>query len=94
MPTHPEQTEVPFYSDDLFPDLQRTLAILADLETRYEIARDRLERWSGPTEVKDRLLADVEQRYRAKREPLMTCLEGVRLNRRGLVSGTPRRIDH
>jgi len=94
MPTHPDQAEVPFYSDDLFPDLQRTLAILADLETRYEIARDHLERWSGPREVKDRLLADVEQRYRAKREPLMTCLEAVRLNRRGLVSVTPRRIEH
>jgi len=94
MPTHPDQAEVPFYSDDLLPDLQRTLAILADLETRYEIARDRLERWSGPMEVKDRLLADVEQRYRAKREPLMTCLERVRLNRRGLVSVTPRRIEH
>jgi len=94
MPTHPDQAEVPFYSDDLFPDLQGTLTILADLETRYEIARDHLERWSGPMEVKDRLLADVEQRYRAKREPLMTCLERVRLNRRGLVSVTPRRIEH
>ena len=52
MPTHPEWAKVPFYSDDLFPDLQRTLAILADLETRYEIARDHLERWSGPMEVK------------------------------------------
>jgi len=94
MPTYPDQAEVPFYADDLLPDLQRTLAILADLETRYEIARDHLERWSGPMEVKDRLLADVEQRYRAKREPFMTCLERVRLNRRELVSVTPRRTDH
>lgn len=94
MPTRPDQVEIPFYADDLLPDLQGTLAILADLETRYESARDHLERWSGPREVKDRLLADVEQRYRAKREPLMTCLERVRLNRRGLVSVTPRRIEH
>ena len=94
MPTHPDQAEVSFYADDFLPDLQRTLAILADLEIRYEIARDHLERWSGPMEVKDRLLADVEQRYRAKREPLMTCLERVRLNSRELVSVTPRRTDH
>src|SRR4051794_31785935 len=42
----------------------------------------------GVTQPALRPLADVEQRYRA------TCLEAVRLNRRGLVSVTPRRIDH
>jgi hypothetical protein len=45
MPTRPDQVEVPFYADDLLPDLQRTLAILADLETRYERARAII--WSG-----------------------------------------------
>jgi hypothetical protein len=52
MPTRPDQVEVPFYADDLLPDLQGTLAILADFETGYEIARDHLVRWSGPMEVK------------------------------------------
>jgi hypothetical protein len=27
-------TEAPFYPDDLIPQLQRTLALLADIETR------------------------------------------------------------
>jgi len=37
MLTRSDRAEVPFYPDDLLPQLQQTLAILADLETRYEI---------------------------------------------------------
>src|SRR4051794_27792379 len=31
--------------------------------------RDHLEEWSGPEEVKQHLLADLEQKHRATREP-------------------------
>jgi hypothetical protein len=61
MPNQPSAARVPIYSDDLLPELQRTLAALADIETRYEIERDCLESWSGPAEVKDHLLAELEQ---------------------------------
>ena len=38
MPTRVDRAEVPCYPDDLLPQLQSTLAILADIETRYEIS--------------------------------------------------------
>ena len=87
-------TEVPFYPDDLIPQLQRTLALLAEIETRYEIERDYLESWSGPSEVKDQHLAELERHHRANRERLNTCLEGMRLIGRRLEPAAPRRTDH
>ena len=93
MRTQRDATEIPFYPDDLLPQLQRTLAILADIETRYEIERDHLESWSGPREVKDRLLAKLEQHHRVDREPLVSCLEGLRQGR-GLEPATPQRTGH
>ena len=60
---------VPIYPEDLLPELQRVLSALADLDLRYETERDHLEDWSGPKEVKQRLLAELEQKHRATREP-------------------------
>ena len=60
---------VPTYPEDLLPELQRVLAALADLDVRYETEREHLEDWSGPEEVKQRLLADLEQKHRVMREP-------------------------
>ena len=93
MPTQEGRAEVPFYPDDLLPQLQRSLALLADLETRYEIERDHLESWSGPQEVKGHLLAELEQCHRANRERLASCLERVRLGR-NVEPATPMRADH
>src|SRR3954447_12146450 len=36
------RAERPFYPDDLLPRLQQTLAILADVQIRFEIERDYL----------------------------------------------------
>lgn len=60
---------VPTYPEDLLPELQRVLAALADLDARYETEREHLEEWSGPEEVKQRLLAELEQKHRATRGP-------------------------
>ena len=57
------------YPDDLLPELQGTLAALADLEVRYEIARDTLEEWSGSDEDKQRYRAELEQVHWQAREP-------------------------
>ena len=81
MPARGDASRIPIYSDDLLPDLQRTLAVLADIETRYEIERDCLESWSGPAEVKDHLLAELEQCHWANRERLALCLERLRQGR-------------
>ena len=94
MLTQPGRVEVSFYPDDLFPQLRRALATLADIEIRYEIERDHLESRSGPKEEKERLLAELERRYRASREPLVSRLEGWCLKGRGLEPAAPRRTDH
>ena len=94
MPTRVDRAEVPCYPDDLLPQLQSTLAILADIETRYEIQRDHLESWSGPQNVKERFLADLDQCHRANRERLEVCLDGLRLQATGLASTTPHRTKH
>jgi len=94
MPTQRDTTEIPFYPDDLLPQLQQTLATLADLQVRYEIERDYLEGWSGPAEVKDRLVAEWNQCHTANRERLVLSLAQLRREARGLEPATPRRTDH
>jgi hypothetical protein len=66
MSAQSDEANIRFYSDDLLPNLQHTLAALADIETRYEIERDHLARWAGSGEVKDRLLAELEQLLQGK----------------------------
>ena len=94
MPIQERRAEVPFYPDDLLPELQQTLATLANLQLRYEIDREYLEDWSGPAEVKDRLVAELKQCHTANRERFVSCLEGLRREVRGLEPAIPRRTDH
>ena len=94
MPTRLDRGEVPVYPDDLLPQLQQTLATLADLQIRYEIERDYLEGWSGPAEVKNHLLAKLDQCHTANRERLVLCLAQLRREARGLEPATPKRTDH
>ena len=47
---------------------------LANLQLRYEIERDYLEDWSGPAEVKDRLVVELNQCHAANRGGLVSCL--------------------
>ncbi|WP_147023511.1 hypothetical protein [Microvirga aerophila] len=51
------------YPDDLLPQLQATLAALADAEVRYESAREHLEAWAGPEVIRPHLLAQLEGHY-------------------------------
>ncbi len=60
--------EAPLYADALLPELQSTLAALADLDVHFEIARDGLEVWSGSEGVKQRCRAELEQAHRQDRE--------------------------
>src|SRR5215203_870596 len=66
--------EIPFYADDLLPALQATLAALADLDNRRDIQQDCLEEWSGPDEVKRRLMTEVEVSWQSARKPLVLRL--------------------
>ena len=60
---------VPTYPEDLLPEMQQLLAILADLAIKHEIERDYLEEWSGPESMKQQLVAELKQSHRAEREP-------------------------
>jgi hypothetical protein len=67
---------------------------LADLQVRYEIERDYLEGWSGPTEIKNHLVAELNQCHTANRERLVLCLAQLRRKARGSEPATPKRTDH
>src|SRR5215211_2498778 len=74
MPLQEGRAGIPFDPDDLLPQLQQTLATLANLQLRYEIERDYLEDWSGPADVKDRLVVELNQCHAANRGGLVSCL--------------------
>jgi hypothetical protein len=63
----------PRYASDLTPEIQAALAALADVETRYEIERERLEQSAGEVDRED-LLRELEDRHRAERGPLVQRL--------------------
>ena len=68
------QTDTRVYPADFLPQLQQALGTLANLQLRYEIERDYLEDWSGPAEVKDRLVVELNQCHAANRGGLVSCL--------------------
>src|SRR4051794_3749199 len=70
----PEADETFTYPADLTPVLQETLAILADLDTYYDGEQQKLERWSGPEVIKQRLSEQLAARGEREREPLVLRL--------------------
>jgi hypothetical protein len=62
------------YPTDLGPEIQRALAALADVETRYEVECEQVDRWSGPMAWKDRVRAGIEARHMRERQPLVQRL--------------------
>ena len=81
------ERRTPAYPSDLTPEIQSTLAALADVETRYEIERERLEGWRGPKPAKERLSAALQERYRAERR---TFVEQLEVLQRMLLARRPR----
>src|SRR3954451_5668901 len=90
MATRLDQVRVEPYPDDFVPKMQELLAILADLDHRYEADRYHLNNWSGPQAIKAQLLADLEQSHRANRERYEACLEELRLSARAHIDGLTR----
>ena len=90
MAVQDSQGENTLYPDDLLPKIQQILAIMADLELRYETDRYHLENWSGPRAIKARVLADLDQTYKANRERYEVCLEELRLRTRAHIEGLHR----
>lgn len=61
------------HPDHLLPDLQPTLAALADVELRDEEARSRLEH--EPSAVRALFLVEIEARYQRERQACIERLE-------------------
>lgn len=96
MITQSHRADRSFYPDDLLLQIQRMLAMLADLEFQYEVQCDCLESWSGPREEKERLMAELEECHGASRARLTSCLDGFRGRARTLgwtgMAPTPRAV--
>ena len=68
----PESSAVALsYSENFEPAIQDTLSALANIEAHYQYERERLERRSGPEEVKTRWRQELEERHRKERQPLV-----------------------
>jgi hypothetical protein len=65
---------VPLYPSDLLPEMQSLLAALADIETCYEIACERLEQGLVTQDEKQRLRAELETVWQRGREPVVQRL--------------------
>ena len=90
MAVQDSQGEDTFYPDDLLPKIQQILAIMADLELRYETDRYHLENWSGPRAIKAHVLADLDRTYKANRERYEICLEELRLRAKAHIESLHR----
>jgi hypothetical protein len=67
------------YPDDLLPQLQSTLAALADIELRYHSDQGQLLEWAGPEAIKTRFAAQLAERYRRERAPYVQRLAELQL---------------
>jgi hypothetical protein len=61
------------YPSDLAPEIQVALAALADVETRYDIEREAINR-TGSAFEQERLRHQLEERHHAERGPLVQRL--------------------
>ena len=69
-----DTASVRVYPDDIEPAVQDTLAILANIDAHYDGERERLEQWTGPSTMKERLAAELEEAHRTEREPHVKLL--------------------
>jgi hypothetical protein len=64
----------PWYPTDLLPQIQSTLAALAELEVRYHSDQAQLQGWAGPEAIKTRFAAQLAERYQRERTPYVRRL--------------------
>lgn len=69
----------PWYPDDLLPQLQTTLAALADIELRYQSDKEQLQAWAGPEAIKTRFAAQLAERYQRERSLYVQSLTELQL---------------
>lgn len=64
--------------DEAEIEAEEALAALEDIDARYERDREGLQKWLGPERAKERLLARLQARRKADREPVVTRLLQLR----------------
>ncbi len=69
----------PWYPADLLPQLQSTLAALADMELRYQSDQEQLQGWAGPEAIKTQFAAQLAERYQRERTPYVHRLTELQL---------------
>ncbi len=58
----------------LAAEIQRVLAVLSEVEARYEGARKCLKGWSGPDAIRVRFVEQLDARHTQERQPLVQRL--------------------
>ncbi len=58
----------------LTAEIQRVLAVLSEVEARYESDRECLKDWSGPDAIRVRFVEQLEAHHAQEREPLVQRL--------------------
>ena len=71
--------QYPWYPADLLPQLQSTLAALADIEVRYHSDQEQLQAWAGPEAIKTRFAVQLAERYQWERSPYVQKLTELQL---------------
>jgi hypothetical protein len=66
--------QCPWYPEDLLPQLQSTLAALADIELRYQSDQEQIQGWAGPEAIKERFAAQLAERFQRVRNPYVQKL--------------------
>lgn len=66
--------QCPWYPADLLPQLQSTLAALADIELHCHSDQEQLQGWAGPEAIKTRFIAQLAERYQRERTPYVRRL--------------------
>jgi hypothetical protein len=73
--TAPVTEPIRWTPDDLLGEVQLTLQAVADVELRYELARERVEVSSSSTSDKHRCLAELEALRQMELEPFARRLD-------------------
>jgi hypothetical protein len=83
--------QCPSYPADLLPQLQSTLAALADIELRYHSDQEQLQGWGGPKAIKMRFAGQIAERYQRERAPFCSQVGRVTASdgSDGVLSSTP-----
>ena len=74
VPTTEPEAPVQIDLSGLSPDIKSALAVLSDIEARFESDRESLDSWSGPEAIRKRLLDLLDARHKREREPLVQRL--------------------